>query len=49
MFASCATSQNLASDNVKINWTVDIVLGSSYTTTQTFTVGNSNFLFATIQ
>ena len=44
MFASCASSQNLSANNIQIKWTADIVLGSGYTTTQTYTVDKSNFL-----
>lgn len=44
LFASVASSQNPTTGNMKVNWTADIVLGSGYTTTQTFIVDNSNFL-----
>jgi hypothetical protein len=44
IFTSCVTSQSLSAQNIQVKWTVDIVLGSGYTTTQTFTVDKSNFL-----
>ena len=44
LLTSCVTSQSLSAQNIQIKWTADIVLGSGYTTTQTFTVDKSNFL-----
>lgn len=44
MFTSFVFSQDLSTGKMEVKWTSDIVLGKGYTTTQTFTVDNSNFI-----
>ena len=44
MLTSFVFSQNLSSGKMEVKWTADIVLGKGYTTTQTYTVDNSNFV-----
>lgn len=44
MFTSFVFSQDLSTGKMEVKWTADIVLGKGYTTTQTFTVDNSNFI-----
>ncbi len=44
MFVSFAFSQDLSSGKMEVKWTADIVLGKGYTTTQTYTVNNANFV-----
>lgn len=46
MFSSFVFSQNMSmsSGKMEIEFTADIVLGKGYTTTQTYTVDNSNYV-----
>ncbi|MEA3392483.1 MAG: hypothetical protein U9Q91_05850 [Candidatus Marinimicrobia bacterium] len=44
LLTSIGFSQNPTTSQMKIGWTADIVLGKGYTTTQTYTVNNSNFV-----
>lgn len=44
MTISFVFSQELSSGEMKVEWTADIVLGKGYTTTQTYTVNNKNFV-----
>lgn len=44
MFSSFVFAQTLSTGKMEVNWTADLVLGKGYTTTQTYTVDNINFV-----
>ncbi|MBU1101632.1 MAG: hypothetical protein KKA84_14625 [Bacteroidetes bacterium] len=44
MFTSFTFAQSLSSGKMEVEWTTDVVLGKGYTTTQTYTVDNTNFV-----